>query len=82
MLGPFFFGTLLSDLVFQVLEPLRCCIFADLGKALITVEVSLPSERETELRLTHAGLPERMHDDCVDGWSSSLDKLKRLVEKH
>jgi uncharacterized protein YndB with AHSA1/START domain len=48
----------------------------------VTVEFEDLGENETKMTLNHEGLPASMHDDCVDGWSSSLDKLKRVVEKH
>jgi uncharacterized protein YndB with AHSA1/START domain len=54
--------------------------FADVGEAIITAEFEQLNEQATRLRLSHEGLPARMHDDCVDGWRSSLTKLKRLVE--
>ena len=55
--------------------------YADLGEATIIVELK-EDDGQTILNLRHEGLPERIHDDCVDGWSSSLNKLKRVVEKH
>lgn len=56
--------------------------FADEGDSYITIEFENKNQSETKLTLSHEGLPARMHDNCIAGWSSSLDKLKRLVEKH
>lgn len=30
----------------------------------------------------HAGIPLQLHDECVQGWNSSLNKLQKLVERH
>jgi uncharacterized protein YndB with AHSA1/START domain len=43
---------------------------------LITFELQ-EADGATKLRLTHEGVPEEMHDDCVKGWNESLDKLER-----
>lgn len=48
----------------------------------ITVEFRKIGENESELHLVHEGIPKSMHDDCVQGWSSSFNKLQKLVEKH
>ena len=56
--------------------------FEDFGETFVTVEIEPMGESETKMRLSHAGIPARMHDDCVDGWSSTLDKMKKLVERH
>jgi hypothetical protein len=34
----------------------------------------------TKLKLTHEGVPEEMHDDCVNGWNESLDKLDKNIK--
>lgn len=49
---------------------------------LITVEFSKVSGEQTKMTINHEGIPKEMHDDCVDGWNSSINKLQRLVEKH
>jgi uncharacterized protein YndB with AHSA1/START domain len=36
----------------------------------------------TKIFLVHEGIPESMHDDCVSGWDTSLDKMKKVVEAH
>lgn len=56
--------------------------FADVGEAFITVELLAVEDNKTRLTLSHEGLPAGIHDECVEGWSTSLDKLKELVEAH
>lgn len=46
----------------------------------ITVKFQSDGADQTTMHLKHEGIPAEMHDDCVDGWSSSFDKLQRLVE--
>jgi uncharacterized protein YndB with AHSA1/START domain len=48
----------------------------------ITVLFNKISDHQTQINLTHEGIPKVMHDDCVSGWNSSLDKMQRLVEKN
>ena len=50
--------------------------------ALITIEFSDANEEQVKIIITHEGIPKDMHDDCVEGWNSSLNKLQRLVEHH
>lgn len=45
------------------------------------VEFESKGDDETVMRITHLGIPAEMHDDCVGGWNTSIDKLQRLVEK-
>lgn len=49
---------------------------------LITIEFSDANEEEVKIMITHQGIPKEMHDDCTEGWNSSIDKLQRLVEQH
>lgn len=56
--------------------------FADEGDAYVTVEITPVNTDQTKMKLTHAGLPARMHDECVEGWSESLEKLREVVEHH
>lgn len=56
--------------------------FSDQGPGRITVQFSQHEDGETTVYLRHDGLPSRMHDDCVNGWASALEKLKRRVETH
>jgi uncharacterized protein YndB with AHSA1/START domain len=51
------------------------------GHALITVEFSFADDEQTEMKLTHEGIPASMHDDCVAGWDESFDKFQRVVER-
>ena len=34
----------------------------------------------TKLRLLHEGIPEEMHDECVQGWNESFDKLEKNIK--
>ena len=49
---------------------------------LFSVKFEDLGNNQTKIQLVHEGIPESMHDDCVEGWSSSLEKMKKLVEKH
>lgn len=49
---------------------------------LITVEFSITEEGQTKMTIAHEGIPKEIHDDCVAGWNSSINKLQRLVEHH
>lgn len=55
--------------------------FRDMGATIVTVEF-IERGFQTEVRVTHAGIPEDQHDNCVEGWASSLDKFVRAVERH
>lgn len=46
----------------------------------VTVDFKSLDANESEIKISHQGIPAEMHDDCVQGWSSSIDKLQRLVE--
>jgi uncharacterized protein YndB with AHSA1/START domain len=46
----------------------------------VTIHFEKLGDQETTIKLVHEGIPKEMHDDCVQGWNSSLDKLQRLVE--
>lgn len=46
----------------------------------ITVEFRKDGADGSELHILHEGIPKEMHDDCVQGWSSSIDKFQRVVE--
>ena len=48
---------------------------------IFSVKFTSLSANQTEIQLVHEGIPASVHDDCVDGWNSTLDKLKRVVEK-
>lgn len=50
--------------------------------AFITVEFEALDENITKMTINHEGLPAEMHDDCVQGWSSSFEKMKVLLERH
>lgn len=35
---------------------------------------------KTKMKLLHAGIPAEMHDDCVQGWNESFDKLEQNIK--
>lgn len=49
---------------------------------LITIEFSDANEEQVKITIKHEGIPKEMHDDCVEGWKSSFNKLQKLVEHH
>lgn len=51
-------------------------------EGLITIEFSDANEEQVKIIINHEGIPKEMHDDCVKGWNSSIDKLQKLVEHH
>lgn len=55
--------------------------FGDGEEAYVTVEF-IDQGDSTEIHLSHEGLPSAIHDDCLDGWTSSLDKMQTLLESH
>jgi uncharacterized protein YndB with AHSA1/START domain len=46
---------------------------------LITFELE-EADGATKLKLTHEGIPEEMHDDCVKGWNGCFDKLEKNIK--
>lgn len=46
---------------------------------LITFELE-EADGATKLKLTHEGIPDEMHDECVKGWNESLDKLAKNIK--
>jgi uncharacterized protein YndB with AHSA1/START domain len=46
----------------------------------ITIEFKSLAANETQMSIVHQGIPKEAHDDCVSGWSSSIDKLQKVVE--
>jgi uncharacterized protein YndB with AHSA1/START domain len=51
------------------------------GVAFITFNFE-PVEGGTRLYLAHEGIPAKMHDECVEGWKSIMNRIKYVVEKH
>ena len=47
----------------------------------VTVEFEKISDAETKMSLKHEGIPADMHDDCVQGWTSSIGKIEKLVRR-
>lgn len=50
--------------------------------SIATIEFTAVGPDETRMSLVHEGIPGEMHDDCVDGWSTSFNKLERLVQQN
>ena len=46
---------------------------------LITFELE-EADGATKLKLTHEGVPEEMHDECLKGWNESFDKLEKNIK--
>lgn len=47
----------------------------------VTLTFEKLGDGSTKMHLYHEGIPKEMHDDCVEGWSQSIDKMQRLVER-
>lgn len=45
-----------------------------------TLDFEALSDGESMLHIVHEGIPKEEHDNCVEGWNSSLNKLQKLVE--
>lgn len=50
--------------------------------SITTIEFDSIDAEQTTMKLVHEGIPTEMHDDCVDGWSTSFNKLERLVQQN
>ncbi len=48
----------------------------------ITIEFHANEDHETRMIIIHEGIPRAMQADCANGWSESIDKLQKLVERH
>ena len=48
-------------------------------ESLITVKME-EFNGATKLNLHHEGIPPEMHDECIRGWSESLDKLEQNIK--
>lgn len=48
----------------------------------VTVSFEKLGPAETKMHLLHEGIPSAMHDDCLEGWGSSFNKLQKLVERN
>lgn len=51
-------------------------------KLYVTIEFEGLNNNQTIMIISHEGIPKEMHDDCVEGWKSSVDKLQKLVERN
>ena len=47
-------------------------------QSLITIQLE-EANGATKFKLIHEGIPEEAHDDCVQGWNESLDKLEKNI---
>lgn len=45
---------------------------------LVTFELE-EADGATKLKLTHEGIPPEMHDECMQGWNESFDKLEANI---
>lgn len=54
----------------------------DVDTLIFSVKFTKISEDKTNMQLVHEGIPATEHDDCVEGWSTSFNKLKAVVEKN
>ncbi len=48
----------------------------------ITIEFQSVNVDQTKMVISHEGIPLEIHDDCVRGWTGSIDKLQQLVERN
>ncbi len=54
--------------------------WSDSEISFITIEFEEIGTDRTKMTLTHEGIPLSVHDDCVAGWDTTIDKLQKLVE--
>jgi len=87
-------GVLLpGDRIGPVLDGHLCCAVALTPVALapdadngdwpreLTITYELEeADGATKLYLRHEGIPEDAHDDCVDGWNQSFDKIDKNIK--
>ncbi|MGE3973530.1 MAG: SRPBCC domain-containing protein [Bdellovibrionales bacterium] len=48
----------------------------------VTVDFESLKPHQTKMTVTYEGVPEEAHDDCVEGWKQTIDKLQKLVESN
>lgn len=48
----------------------------------VTIRFENLGDNRTRVSLKHEGIPREMHDECVQGWDSSFNKLQKLVERN
>lgn len=49
---------------------------------LLTIKFKLVNTGVTQMTIIHEGIPKEFHQECVEGWNSSFNKLKQLVDRH
>jgi uncharacterized protein YndB with AHSA1/START domain len=47
----------------------------------ITFDFRSNGAKSSELSLTQVGIPNKMHDDCLQGWSEMFDKLEKHLAR-
>lgn len=52
------------------------------SNCIITVEFSKIHAHQTKMTISHEGVPSEIHDEAVECWTSSINKLQKLVEHH
>jgi len=50
-------------------------------KGYITFEFEAVGEAASRFKLSQEGVPNELQEDCIQGWSQSLDKLQRYLEQ-
>lgn len=48
----------------------------------VTIEFESVRKDQTKIVLSHEGIPQEMYDECVKGWTETIDKLQNLIEKN
>lgn len=65
-------------------EPVNPSVYGMTGNwpanSYISIEFERVGDNQTKMSVKHEGIPHEMHDDCVQGWTSSLRKLQRTVQ--
>lgn len=51
-------------------------------ECIVTVDFSNAHAEQTKIIISHEGIPREMHDECVEGWNSSINKLQKILEHH
>ncbi|MBL7931333.1 MAG: SRPBCC domain-containing protein [Bacteroidia bacterium] len=63
----------------NVITPAEAGMPGDWGtEPVISLELNKNND-QTEMVLTHSGIPSDMQNDCIDGWNQCFDKLQKFV---
>lgn len=49
---------------------------------ILTVKFEVVNSGVTQMVIIHDGIPLELHRECIEGWNSSINKLKQLVDRH